>query len=213
MNAESKGFAVSIGFHACVFALVAGIASAPGPERARSLSLDISIGRESAAATPTAVLSPVKEKARPAQHLEPEAPAINKEEMTEKTESISQETAGSAQASSGVDRAAQTDTSEPSAGSGVSRIDLSALREHLQRSIVYPAIARRMGWEGRVVVSFTVCADGTVRNVRLVESSGKPVLDRNALDVVKSIDRIPDIAHAGAGIPEVVLPIVYRLDG
>lgn len=207
MNAQGKGFAVSIGFHAGMFALLLGLASGPRPEGVRTLSLDITIARESVAATPSATLSrnTKPRKARP-ELTDPVLPAKPEEPapvmVPEPMETAAQEAEGAEQQASISDAPAQ-------GGQDMPGIDLSELRENVQRSIAYPALARRMGWEGRVVISFMICADGTLRNVRLEESSGKPILDRNALDVVKRIDRLP----ANAGIQRVVLPIVYKLDG
>ena len=53
----------------------------------------------------------------------------------------------------------------------------------------YPHQARRMWWTGRVHVSFTLQPDGHVRDVRVVRSSGRPILDRCAVETV--IDAAP----------------------
>jgi len=82
------------------------------------------------------------------------------------------------------------------------------LREAIQREISYPAVARRMGWEGRVVVAFVILPDGAVRDVRVVHGSGFSVLDRNAMEAVRSASPFP---HPPAEA-EVLTPVVYRLD-
>ncbi len=82
------------------------------------------------------------------------------------------------------------------------------LREAIQREISYPAVARRMGWEGRVVVAFVILPDGDVRDVRVVRGSGFPVLDRSAVNAVRSASPFP---HPPAEA-EVLAPVVYRLD-
>lgn len=51
---------------------------------------------------------------------------------------------------------------------------------------VYPWIARLRGYEGVVLLSAEIDADGKVGNLRLKKSSGFAVLDRSALDAVKT---------------------------
>ncbi|MBE0603248.1 MAG: energy transducer TonB, partial [Deltaproteobacteria bacterium] len=72
----------------------------------------------------------------------------------------------------------------------------------------YPAVARKMGWEGSVVVAFVILPDGAVRDVRVVHGSGFSVLDRNAVEAVRSASPFP---HPPAEA-EVLTPVVYRLD-
>lgn len=49
----------------------------------------------------------------------------------------------------------------------------------------YPAVSRRLGEEGVVMVRVLVKADGTAGDVRLEQSSGFPRLDQSAVDAVK----------------------------
>jgi protein TonB len=50
----------------------------------------------------------------------------------------------------------------------------------------YPAVARRRGYEGTVVVEVLVSKEGGVQDFRLLQSSGYPVLDRAATAAIKS---------------------------
>ena len=50
----------------------------------------------------------------------------------------------------------------------------------------YPWIARLRGYEGIVLISAEVSADGTVGSLRVKKSSGHAVLDRSALDAVRT---------------------------
>jgi periplasmic protein TonB len=72
----------------------------------------------------------------------------------------------------------------------------------------YPKIAQRMGWAGTVKVSFVICTDGTVKDVRVLSNSGFEVLDRNAVDTVKNCAPYP----APPVMAEIVVPIIYRLE-
>jgi len=86
---------------------------------------------------------------------------------------------------------------------------LSIISSIVQRSITYPPIARKMGWEGRVLLSITLREDGSLKDVKVLESSGYQVLDKNAVDTVKRV------AHLFPKPPaEVIikLPINYKLE-
>jgi protein TonB len=50
---------------------------------------------------------------------------------------------------------------------------------------VYPRMARRRGYEGTVLMEVLVSRQGRVKTVRLLESSGHGVLDREAMAAVK----------------------------
>ncbi|MBW2649080.1 MAG: energy transducer TonB [Deltaproteobacteria bacterium] len=49
----------------------------------------------------------------------------------------------------------------------------------------YPAIARRRGYEGRVLLSAMISIDGNVAALKVKGSSGHPILDRAAMKAVK----------------------------
>ncbi|RMF19651.1 MAG: energy transducer TonB [Gammaproteobacteria bacterium] len=49
----------------------------------------------------------------------------------------------------------------------------------------YPYLARRMGWQGRVVIRLIVAADGRPLQAEVAESSGYPVLDNAALETLR----------------------------
>ncbi|MFN3870873.1 MAG: TonB family protein [Aquificaceae bacterium] len=79
----------------------------------------------------------------------------------------------------------------------------------VQKHISYPPLARRMGWEGRVVVRFTLTSEGKLENVHIEKSSGYDLLDKNAMETVKRV------AHLFPKPPVdvvVKLPVNYRLE-
>lgn len=61
----------------------------------------------------------------------------------------------------------------------------SAIKESIRKNMVYPLVARKNGWQGRVLVSFVICLDGRVEEIRIEESSGFALLDKNAIDIIK----------------------------
>lgn len=72
---------------------------------------------------------------------------------------------------------------------------IAGLYEALDEKKHYPKMAKRRKLEGVVTVSFTICKDGTIKNIFLNKSCGHKILDIAALKVIKSIDfykAIPD---------------------
>jgi protein TonB len=81
------------------------------------------------------------------------------------------------------------------------------IRERIVRNLIFPPAARRMGWSGRCLVSFIVCRDGQVSEIRIVESTGYPVLDRSVVDTIRKVAPFPKAPVEA----ELTMPIVYRL--
>ncbi|MHB1025638.1 MAG: energy transducer TonB [Desulfobacteria bacterium] len=92
-------------------------------------------------------------------------------------------------------------------GAGAPAADFTWIRDAIQHAIAYPATARRMGWEGKVVVAFQLLADGSVRNVRVMQGSGHAALDRGAIEAVRNASPFPRSPVEA----EVITPVVYRL--
>lgn len=81
------------------------------------------------------------------------------------------------------------------------------IKEDIEKNITYPRLARKMGWEGKVVVSFVITEDGMVIDVKIVESSGFSLLDNNAVKTIKTTAPFPKPPVRA----EMILPITYRL--
>jgi len=52
------------------------------------------------------------------------------------------------------------------------------------RKLRYPTVARRQGWQGKSVLSFILCADGSVEELQVYASSGYKLLDHAAMKAV-----------------------------
>jgi protein TonB len=104
-----------------------------------------------------------------------------------------------------VNAAAGSPAGTPGAGSAAG--DFAWIRDAIQRAIAYPPSARKMGWEGQVVVAFKLLSDGSVRDVRVVQGSGHAALDRGAVDAVRGASPFPRSPFEA----EVITPVVYRL--
>ena len=104
-----------------------------------------------------------------------------------------------------------------SGGGGLSAEQLRAgyLKEHfayirdlIQRNISYPARARKMGWAGKVVVSFIVHENGRVSDERVLHGSGFDLLDSNVITTIRQVAPFPRPPVTA----ELRVPIVYRLE-
>jgi protein TonB len=82
------------------------------------------------------------------------------------------------------------------------------IRAIVMQHLKYPAEAQNSGVEGKVVLSFVIMADGTVKDIKVLVSSGYAMLDKNAVDTVKSSAPFPK-PPANA---ELRMPINYVLE-
>lgn len=77
----------------------------------------------------------------------------------------------------------------------------------------YPAVARRLGEEGRVLLRVLVSPAGRAERLELQSSSGSTRLDNAALDAVKRWRFVP--AHQGSEPVSawVLVPVSFSLEG
>jgi len=115
--------------------------------------------------------------------------------------------------------------SEHGAGKAVEQIDLRSLakqwtervnqvlRHRVQTS--YPLAARRMRHQGVVWLAVHVSPDGKIRTVELKRPSGHATLDRAALGILRTLERLPHppvpLAPHLRRSP-LTIPINFRLD-
>ena len=92
-------------------------------------------------------------------------------------------------------------------GTGMER-DYQYIRDGILRNVRYPERARRMGWEGRVLLSFTVLESGTIRDARVTQSSGFSSLDESALEAVSKTV----FPKKNSQRLLVTLPVEYRIE-
>ncbi|MFM8983722.1 MAG: TonB family protein [Spartobacteria bacterium] len=76
----------------------------------------------------------------------------------------------------------------------------------------YPEIARRNGWEGRVLVRVEVSAEGRPISTAIAKSSGYGVLDQSALRAVKSWRFQPRTVAGIATTGSVEVPVNFSLN-
>jgi len=91
---------------------------------------------------------------------------------------------------------------------GYVKMNFSYIRDIIQKNTSYPQMARKRGWEGKVVVSFIVCVDGYAKDMAIKESSGIDVLDRSALEAIKKASPFPKPPAEAV----LIIPVVYKLN-
>ncbi|ODS33368.1 MAG: Gram-negative bacterial tonB protein [Candidatus Scalindua rubra] len=64
-----------------------------------------------------------------------------------------------------------------------------------------------MSMEGNVIISFVVCLDGSVKDVKIEKSSGFSILDNNAEKAIRKASPFPP---PPVGV-KIVIPITYKL--
>lgn len=88
---------------------------------------------------------------------------------------------------------------------------LAALMYYLSNNINYPAEAEKIGFQGRVMVSFIVERDGSISNAT-IEKKVDPILDQEALVIVKSMPRWNPGMQAGKPVRvRYTVPVTFRL--
>lgn len=77
----------------------------------------------------------------------------------------------------------------------------------------YPTQARQKEWEGKVVLEAVIRQDGTILHLRVAETSGHEILDKDALSLLWKLSPL-DLDHA-LGHPQITIlvPLSYKLDG
>ncbi|MDP1633138.1 MAG: energy transducer TonB [Gallionella sp.] len=76
----------------------------------------------------------------------------------------------------------------------------------------YPAVAQRMGWQGRVLLRVEVLSEGACGEVSVLRSSGHELLDNAAMYAVKSWRFVP-ARHSGQSVTQwFSVPIVFALE-
>ena len=75
-------------------------------------------------------------------------------------------------------------------------------------NISYPYKARKMFMQGNVLISFVVCLDGSVKDIKINKSSGFSTLDDNAEKAIRKASPFPPPPVE----VKIVIPITYKLN-
>ncbi|MFH2121874.1 MAG: energy transducer TonB [Pseudomonadota bacterium] len=84
-----------------------------------------------------------------------------------------------------------------------------AIRESILGRLHYPLLARRRGWSGLVELAFTITPDGSIRDLRILTSSGFSLLDDEALSAIRQTAPFSPPPQFAAAL---TMPITFRLN-
>ena len=88
----------------------------------------------------------------------------------------------------------------------------SALSREIAKHINYPSIAKMRGWQGIVEIDFQLDGNGKILSQKIHTSSGFPVLDNQALEMVKksNFPMPPEVLKSAAF--NVTVPVSFKLE-
>ncbi len=81
------------------------------------------------------------------------------------------------------------------------------IRDLILNHLTYPALAKKLGWQGSVTVSFIIKENGRIEGAKIMESSGYELLDSNVVDTILDVQPFPKPPVKA----EIVLPVTYAL--
>ncbi len=111
-------------------------------------------------------------------------------------------------------------SAQPQAVTGIDLAQENRLKEtyglsiskEIKRFQKYPPPAQRRGWEGTAEVLLQISAEGKVISITLGKSSGRDILDKEAVDMVRRASPLPQAPPDLRGRALVVsVPIVFKL--
>ena len=86
------------------------------------------------------------------------------------------------------------------------------LNQALDQYFNYPRLAQRNGWQGMVKLGLRIKSNGQLSNIRVLSTSGFPILDQAALNTLNKISTLQDIDDWLDGLYlDTVLPVHYKL--
>jgi len=89
---------------------------------------------------------------------------------------------------------------------------INNINTKLRKNFIYPWLARKNGWEGKVLLSLFINSEGSIENAQIKSGSGYLILDRSALNAllkIKSVQKTKNLFNINH--QEIIIPVVYRL--
>ncbi len=227
MTNQLKALQMSFTIHALIFLVVLGVSHSIMPVN-RPIVIDLSI-ESSQQSEVRSQKSEVREKKSEIRKIEQKnepqiadthpSPISDSQIPAPPTQSHAEVSAKSEgrvlTASHRTDSSPGDKTGSDASGSSEEKAKIKYLKEHfayirdvILKNLAYPHMARKMGWEGKVTVSFVVRESGHVENIKIIESSGVGILDKNAVETIKRVLPFPKPPVKA----ELIMPIAYKLE-
>ena len=89
---------------------------------------------------------------------------------------------------------------------------ISRIHYRIKNHFRYPMLARRNGWQGKVILSLSINSQGSIKNAHIKVSSGYRILDNSALKALIKVKKIHNIENWNyLNQHEFVIPVIYHL--
>jgi len=82
------------------------------------------------------------------------------------------------------------------------------IKEIINKNLQYPPVARKMGWQGVVQITFVVLENGFAESIRISKSSGHSMLDQAVVKAVRKVQPFPKPPARA----ELTVPVLFRLE-
>lgn len=89
------------------------------------------------------------------------------------------------------------------------KTNFAIIRDKVLSHLIYPNIARRMGWVGVVELAIIIDTNGKLLDAYIHKSSNKKLLDNAALDAAKSLKN--EVLPQPKTISKIILPVSFKL--
>ena len=201
-----KAFWLSLVVHATVFSvLFFSMRNAPTSMK-KTIDLDMTINKLAEAPPPPEAEEPpepVKAQELPKNALAPKSPGAPKAAAAPAAPQGPQTQSGDSVAVDAPENSGRAPfQGEGGYGDGDGGGGSSAITEYLKeqftyistiifKRIKYPEEAQARGLQGKVLISFVILEDGNVKDIKVLNSSGSDMLDKNAVETVKASAPFP----------------------
>ncbi len=202
-------FALILLLHGLLLAWLSGLAPRPPDEAARPFSMRMVAAESLPREKPTPLANPPPHRPSPAK-LRPatSAPVLA---ITSPAPAAAAAFSVPVQPVAAPMAAPQAAAPAPAAPVAVTAASFDADYLHNPKP-VYPALSRRMGEEGRVVLKVMVRPDGTADTIEIANSSSYPRLDQAARDAVQHWRFVPARRGETPVAASVRVPLLFRLE-
>lgn len=88
---------------------------------------------------------------------------------------------------------------------------ISIIYNKLSQNFIYPKLAQKRNWQGKVLLSLRVSSNGKINDVQINSSSGYRILDQAAINSLIKIGNLPQLSSWLPYEIDLKLPVIYQL--